>query len=262
MEIKDTYILKREMNPWKPTKIDVKQIKSVQDLNNIKEPESRSERKKRFKRHRFGDPKKTKAKRKEEQKFFKERQGRRDAMFSHCSRCGASSRELSMLGFCKCVLVHSDYLETEIFVEGRLIIRRHLDIENANEFKARFEKIGKKLPGSGKKRAYSRTSDEMKSEFYKSWEWKKLRLTVIKRYGKKCMCCGSDEKIVVDHIKPVSTNWFMRLDFENLQVLCNDCNMGKSNDDFTDFRPIEAMQDLQDEKTEKLVTRLIKKGLM
>lgn len=52
------------------------------------------------------------------------------------------------------------------------------------------------------------------------------------------MLCNSEDHIVVDHIKPASRFPDLALDLENLQVLCNDCNMGKSNDDYTDFRPM------------------------
>lgn len=76
-----------------------------------------------------------------------------------------------------------------------------------------------------------------KKSFYASWAWKKLRFEVLKQYGPKCMCCGSDHRPTVDHIKPRARFPELELDFDNLQVLCNDCNMGKSNDDFTDFRP-------------------------
>ncbi len=74
-------------------------------------------------------------------------------------------------------------------------------------------------------------------DFYMSWEWKKARFETLKRYGAVCMLCGSEHRIVVDHIKPRSKFPELALEFDNLQVLCNDCNMGKSNDDYTDFRP-------------------------
>ena len=51
------------------------------------------------------------------------------------------------------------------------------------------------------------------------------------------MLCWSDVRIVVDHIKPRSRFPGLELDPDNLQILCSDCNMGKSNDDCTDFRP-------------------------
>lgn len=73
--------------------------------------------------------------------------------------------------------------------------------------------------------------------FYDSWEWKKARYETIKKYGRKCMCCGSESKIVVDHIKPVRRYPHMSLDLDNLQVLCDDCNRGKSYQDETDWRP-------------------------
>lgn len=77
-------------------------------------------------------------------------------------------------------------------------------------------------------------------EFYNSWEWRELRYKILKRYGRKCMCCGAgphDTTIMVDHIIPIRKRWDLRLDPENLQVLCDDCNMGKSYRDTTDFRP-------------------------
>lgn len=73
--------------------------------------------------------------------------------------------------------------------------------------------------------------------FYQSWEWKKARYETIKRYGAVCMCCGSEQNIVVDHIKPRRFYPALELNLENLQVLCRDCNQGKSFDDETDFRP-------------------------
>jgi 5-methylcytosine-specific restriction endonuclease McrA len=54
----------------------------------------------------------------------------------------------------------------------------------------------------------------------------------------KCMCCGSTERIVVDHIKPRRKYPQLALDFDNLQVLCVDCNHGKGSDDETDWRKI------------------------
>lgn len=76
-------------------------------------------------------------------------------------------------------------------------------------------------------------------DFYKSWDWKKLRYETLKKYGAMCMLCGSDYRIVVDHIKPRSRFPELELDPDNMQVLCNECNMGKGNKDYTDFRPRE-----------------------
>lgn len=79
----------------------------------------------------------------------------------------------------------------------------------------------------------------LESNFYSTLAWKKLRYSTLKRYGGKCQCCGETGKnspLRVDHIKPISKFWGLRLDPENLQVLCNDCNWGKLNIDQTDWR--------------------------
>lgn len=74
--------------------------------------------------------------------------------------------------------------------------------------------------------------------FYVSREWLKLKYKVLKTYGKECMCCGRTEgQLHVDHIKPRSKYPHLQMDFDNLQVLCRDCNFGKGNHDETDFRP-------------------------
>jgi len=85
-----------------------------------------------------------------------------------------------------------------------------------------------------------------KEDFYKSWEWKRARYEVLKKHGPKCMLChaergdiGSDGdpvKICVDHIKPISKYWDLRLEQSNLQILCSECNMGKGAWDETDWR--------------------------
>lgn len=81
--------------------------------------------------------------------------------------------------------------------------------------------------------------NKKKNAFYFSWEWKKLRYETLKKYGAICMLCGSDYRIVCDHIKPRSKFPELELDPDNVQVLCNECNMGKGNNDYTDFRPRE-----------------------
>jgi 5-methylcytosine-specific restriction endonuclease McrA len=71
--------------------------------------------------------------------------------------------------------------------------------------------------------------------FYKSPAWRSLRYEVLKERGRRCECCGctpSDGREVhVDHIEPRSKNPARELDKSNLQILCADCNLGKSNTD-------------------------------
>lgn len=80
------------------------------------------------------------------------------------------------------------------------------------------------------------------ADFYASWEWKKARYEVIKKHGRRCQCCGwrpGDTDLgflVVDHIKPLALFPALALNLSNLQVLCNDCNMGKGRKHRDDFR--------------------------
>jgi 5-methylcytosine-specific restriction endonuclease McrA len=72
--------------------------------------------------------------------------------------------------------------------------------------------------------------------------WKELRYLALTLYGRKCQCCGTGEKsgkkLHVDHIKPRSKFPELQWDLSNLQVLCEDCNMGKGVWDETDWREL------------------------
>jgi 5-methylcytosine-specific restriction endonuclease McrA len=75
--------------------------------------------------------------------------------------------------------------------------------------------------------------------FYTSDNWRRLRYEAIIKYGRKCMACGAVGPGVVfhvDHIKPRSQFPHLELNIDNLQVLCESCNIGKSNWDQTDWR--------------------------
>jgi 5-methylcytosine-specific restriction endonuclease McrA len=96
----------------------------------------------------------------------------------------------------------------------------------------------------------TRPSVAMKDVFYRSWDWRTLRMEVLKERGARCECCGSTPehtdmsgnpvKICVDHIKPLAKNWHLRLDKSNLQILCDECNQGKGAWDETDWRDKSA----------------------
>lgn len=89
-------------------------------------------------------------------------------------------------------------------------------------------------------------SEARRGQFYKSWDWRTLRMEVIKERGRRCECCGATPadmdmsgkpvKICVDHIKPLARYWHLRLDKANLQILCDECNQGKGAWDETDWR--------------------------
>jgi len=85
-------------------------------------------------------------------------------------------------------------------------------------------------------RHYLRKLSKRAGGFYHTSLWKKVRYQAILKHGRKCMCCGSTDKVEVDHIKPISKYPSLALSLDNLQILCHDCNQGKSNIDLTDFR--------------------------
>lgn len=68
--------------------------------------------------------------------------------------------------------------------------------------------------------------------FYRSREWRELRLLILSA-NRVCKLCGSGPdqgKVMhVDHIKPRSLWPELSLEISNLQLLCADCNLGKSN---------------------------------
>jgi hypothetical protein len=85
-------------------------------------------------------------------------------------------------------------------------------------------------------------SKEAVENFYKSRKWYRLSLETKNRYGRKCMkCFKSPEsypglKLNTDHIKPLWYYWHKRLDPNNMQVLCANCNKAKGSVDMTDYR--------------------------
>jgi 5-methylcytosine-specific restriction endonuclease McrA len=58
---------------------------------------------------------------------------------------------------------------------------------------------------------------------------KQQREETLKKYGGKCVICGSTENLQIDHIIPVISNGTN--DADNLQVLCKACNTSKSDGD-------------------------------
>lgn len=89
----------------------------------------------------------------------------------------------------------------------------------------------------------------MKIKFYNSKEWQNLRYAILREQKGTCQLCGRTKKdgvvLHVDHIIPLSKDWSKRLDKNNLQVLCKDCNLGKSNTDSIDWRDSSNLEENQ-----------------
>lgn len=81
---------------------------------------------------------------------------------------------------------------------------------------------------------------EASDAFLASYEWRRVRMVALKKYGARCQCCGATPAtgavMNVDHIKPRRLFPELALDVGNLQVLCHECNHGKGNWDMTDWR--------------------------
>lgn len=98
-----------------------------------------------------------------------------------------------------------------------------------------------KAPTSCKVKLKLTTPKQKYSGFYGSREWRAVRYQAIVKYDGCCLACGRSYKkhgiiIHVDHVKPRSLHPELELDIDNLQILCEDCNLGKSNKDDTDWR--------------------------
>lgn len=75
--------------------------------------------------------------------------------------------------------------------------------------------------------------------FYGSGEWKLLKRWVYGTYERECFRCrAKDTELHVDHIVPISVNPEKSTNFSNLQILCKECNLLKSNKNLEKYRPI------------------------
>ena len=129
------------------------------------------------------------------------------------------------------------------------LLRQHQNVKNI-ELWAKIETafgvgnvlktLGMRIGERAKKRVEKRKTYQNFHDFYESNEWKKLRYQALVQHGAACQCCGATRadgiKLHVDHIKPRSKYPHLELVLENLQVLCERCNMGKSATDQTDWR--------------------------
>jgi 5-methylcytosine-specific restriction endonuclease McrA len=131
-------------------------------------------------------------------------------------------------------------------------INRAVGREISEEDAARFIAYGQKRPRKEERKAVKAEAKARRAKvkkqmtfsradgFLATYEWRQVRMQVLKRDGAKCACCGAtpaDGLVMnVDHIKPRKLYPELALDPSNLQVLCSVCNHGKGNWDETDWR--------------------------
>jgi len=71
--------------------------------------------------------------------------------------------------------------------------------------------------------------EERLHRFYNSKRWKLIKEQVYKTHAHLCPVCGSEENLRVDHIKPIRHYPALIDDMNNLQILCNECNLEKGS---------------------------------
>lgn len=103
-------------------------------------------------------------------------------------------------------------------------------------------------------------------DFLMSYEWRRLRMVVLKKRGRRCECCGAiptDGVTVlnVDHIKPRKLFPNLALDEDNLQVLCGACNHGKGNWDQTDWRSHDNTPPSENAVLQSRAPKLVKRQI-
>jgi 5-methylcytosine-specific restriction endonuclease McrA len=76
----------------------------------------------------------------------------------------------------------------------------------------------------------------MGADFYLTREWRSLRWRVLVASDGRCQMCGRGKVngilIHVDHVISRHNRPDMELEFSNLQVLCEDCNIGKGKHNY------------------------------
>ena len=88
----------------------------------------------------------------------------------------------------------------------------------------------------------ARAARPVKGNFYLSRAWRELRYKALKQSNGCCECCGAratkGHPLHVDHVLPRSKFPHLALTLSNLQVLCDQCNLAKSNTDMTNWRNV------------------------
>ncbi len=96
-------------------------------------------------------------------------------------------------------------------------------------------------------RAARKLAKADKARFYSSRAWRGLRYKALKANAERnggtirCEVCGRSKAdgvkcFHVDHIVPLSVDWTRRLDPTNVQIFCDDENLGKGASDSIDWR--------------------------
>jgi 5-methylcytosine-specific restriction endonuclease McrA len=102
----------------------------------------------------------------------------------------------------------------------------------------------------------------LEDDFYNSQAWRAARYRALRNCNGRCMLCGSppaQHSLHVDHIKPRSLFPALALEPSNLQVLCRDCNLGKSNKDTIDWRTARSERaDVEGDYSDRAISKMLR----
>jgi hypothetical protein len=155
------------------------------------------------------------------------------------SRLGYASKENVKLYDLVCMALEVDGMPMPMNFTSSVWVKENIDhIIGRNKFeKLKSCSVVRKMPAKKPKRSNVYVSS---NAFLTSYEWRKLRMEALIKYGRRCMCCGATPStgavMNVDHIKPRKRYPELALEINNLQILCHDCNHGKGNWNETDWR--------------------------
>jgi hypothetical protein len=155
------------------------------------------------------------------------------------SRLGYASKENVKLYDLVCMALELDGMPMPMNFTSSVWVKENIDhIIGRNKFeKLKSCSVVRKMPAKKPKRSNVYVSSDA---FLSSYQWRKLRMEALIKYGRRCMCCGATPStgavMNVDHIKPRKRYPELALEINNLQILCHDCNHGKGNWNETDWR--------------------------
>jgi 5-methylcytosine-specific restriction endonuclease McrA len=101
--------------------------------------------------------------------------------------------------------------------------------EWVSKYKKNWASRNKESTRVSSQKCRARRLEAMGNDIITLEEW----LRVLDFYGHRCLCCGNDENISMDHIVPLSRGGKHSID--NVQPLCKSCNSKKSTKT-TDYR--------------------------
>ena len=213
-----------------------------------KDPEKRREQKRRWfqknkeriKAHKAEHKEEISVKRKEHYKKNKEKikQQCRNYYLSHKEKCASYQKKY-----------YDKYKTEHPYVTRRPYIRKHKDRDRARSkiyYKNNKDKISEQYKiyrknnmdaMRAKKRKRRAIVSKVKEHYTKQDESFTLNL-----FCHKCFNCGSKEKLVIDHVYPLSKGY--ALSRNNACVLCNSCNCSKSNHMPEDFFTEDKLKEL------------------